>query len=83
VNTKDLIRLGVPFGKPVALAREFVDNFIARHDGALLEAEVSTSSPTRRRSSPTNCGHRGLHDLSPGVQLPLRRLRGHRSALAG
>jgi hypothetical protein len=41
MNTKDLIRLGVPLGEPVQLAHEFIKNFIAQgKDGALLEAEI-------------------------------------------
>ena len=41
MNTKDLIRLGVPVGEPIALAHEFIQNFIAQgKDGALLEAEI-------------------------------------------
>ncbi|HEY5893523.1 MAG TPA: hypothetical protein VIT91_09860 [Chthoniobacterales bacterium] len=36
MNTKDLIRLGVPVGEPIALAHEFIQNFIAQgKDGAL------------------------------------------------
>ena len=36
MNTKDLIRLGVPVGEPIALAHEFIQNFIAQgNDGAL------------------------------------------------
>ena len=41
MNTKDLIRLGVPPGEPIALAHEFIQNFIAQgKDGALLEGEI-------------------------------------------
>jgi tRNA-splicing ligase RtcB (3'-phosphate/5'-hydroxy nucleic acid ligase) len=41
MNTKELIRLGVPVGKPIQLAHEFVRNFIAQgRDGAELEAEI-------------------------------------------
>ena len=41
MNTKDLIRLGVPVGAPVKLAHEFIQNFIAQgNDGAQLEAEI-------------------------------------------
>ena len=41
MNTKDLIRLGVPVGEPTKLAHEFIQNFIAQgNDGALLEAEI-------------------------------------------
>ena len=36
MNTKDLIRLGVPVGEPIALAHEIIQNFIAQgNDGAL------------------------------------------------
>ena len=41
MNTKDLIRLGVPVGEPIKLAHEFIQSFIAQgKDGALLEAEI-------------------------------------------
>ena len=41
MNTKDLIRLGVPVGEPIKLAHEFIQNFIARgHDGAQIEMEI-------------------------------------------
>ena len=41
MNTKELIRLGVPVGKPIQLAHEFVRNFIAQgSDGAELESEI-------------------------------------------
>ncbi|MDB6173942.1 MAG: rtcB [Chthoniobacteraceae bacterium] len=41
MNTKDLIRLGVPSGEPVKIAHAFMHEFVARgHDGALLEAEI-------------------------------------------
>ena len=41
MNTKDLIRLGVPVGEPIKLAHEFMQNFIAQgKDGALLEGEI-------------------------------------------
>ena len=41
MNTKDLIRLGVPLGEPIHLAHEFIRNFIAQgNDGAQLEAEI-------------------------------------------
>jgi tRNA-splicing ligase RtcB len=41
MNTKDLIRIGVPAGEPIKLAHEFIQNFIAQgHDGAQLEAEI-------------------------------------------
>ena len=41
MNTKDLIRLGVPVGEPIQLAHEFIQNFIAQgYDGAQLEAEI-------------------------------------------
>ena len=36
MNTKDLIRLGLPVGEPIKLAHEFIQNFIAQgNDGAL------------------------------------------------
>jgi tRNA-splicing ligase RtcB len=41
MNSKDLIRLGVPVGEPIQLAHEFIQNFVAQgNDGALLEAEI-------------------------------------------
>ena len=41
MNTKDLIRLGVPLGEPVRLAHEFIQNFIAQgNDGAQIETEI-------------------------------------------
>jgi hypothetical protein len=41
MNTKDLIRLGVPVGEPIALAHEFIQNFIALgNDGAQLKNEI-------------------------------------------
>jgi tRNA-splicing ligase RtcB len=41
MNTKDLIRLGVPAGAPIHLAHEFIQNFIAQgRDGAQLETEI-------------------------------------------
>src|SRR4029434_10316162 len=41
MNTKDLIRLGIPLGEPVQRAQEFIKNFIAQgNDGAQLEAEI-------------------------------------------
>jgi tRNA-splicing ligase RtcB len=41
MNTKDLIRLGVPPGEPLALAHEFIQNYIAQgNDGAQLEVEI-------------------------------------------
>jgi len=41
MNTKDLIRLGVPVGEPIKLAHEFIHGFIAQgNDGALLETEI-------------------------------------------
>jgi tRNA-splicing ligase RtcB (3'-phosphate/5'-hydroxy nucleic acid ligase) len=41
MNTKDLIRLGVPLGEPVQRAQEFIKNFIVQgNDGAQLETEI-------------------------------------------
>ncbi len=41
MNTKDLLRLGVPAGEPIRLAHEFIQDFIARgNDGAQIEAEI-------------------------------------------
>jgi len=42
MNTKDLIRIGVPPGEPVKLAHEFIQSFIAQgNDGAQLENEIA------------------------------------------
>jgi RNA-splicing ligase RtcB len=41
MNTKDLIRLGVPVGEPILLAHEFIRNFLAHGNEAVqLEAEI-------------------------------------------
>jgi tRNA-splicing ligase RtcB len=41
MNTKELLRLGVPEGEPIRLAHEFIRDFIARgEDGARLETEI-------------------------------------------
>ncbi len=41
MNTKDLLRVGVPAGQPIQLAHEFIQNFIAQgNDGAQLEMEI-------------------------------------------
>ena len=41
MNTKDLIRLGVPGGEPIQLAHKFIRNFIAQgNDGEQLEVEI-------------------------------------------
>ena len=41
MNTKDLIRLGVPVGEPIKLAHEFIQTFVAQgNDGAQLEADI-------------------------------------------
>jgi hypothetical protein len=41
MDTKELIRFGVPVGERIALAHEFIQNFIAQgNDGAQLEAEI-------------------------------------------
>jgi tRNA-splicing ligase RtcB (3'-phosphate/5'-hydroxy nucleic acid ligase) len=41
MNTKDLVRLGVPVGEPIQIAQEFIENFIGQgHDGAQLEAGI-------------------------------------------
>ena len=41
MNTKDLIRVGVPVGEPIKLAHEFIQNFIAQgNDGVQLETEI-------------------------------------------
>jgi tRNA-splicing ligase RtcB (3'-phosphate/5'-hydroxy nucleic acid ligase) len=41
MNTKELIRLGVPVGEPIELAHEFIKNFVAQgKDGAQLEVEI-------------------------------------------
>jgi tRNA-splicing ligase RtcB len=41
MNTKNLIRLGVPSGEPIKHAHTFIQSFIALgHDGAQLEGEI-------------------------------------------
>lgn len=41
MNSKDLIRVGVPAGEPIKLAHEFIHNFIAQgNEGAQLETEI-------------------------------------------
>ncbi len=42
MNTKDLLRLGVPAGEPIRLAHGFLHDFVAQgNDGAQLAAEIS------------------------------------------
>jgi len=46
MNTKDLIRLGVPLGGPIQLAHEFIRNFIALgSDRAQIKAEIVNVVP--------------------------------------
>lgn len=41
MNTRDLLRLGVPAGEPLQAAHEFIRRFVALgHDGAQLETEL-------------------------------------------
>jgi hypothetical protein len=81
MNTKDLIRLGVPVGEPIALAHEFIQSFIAQgNDGAQLEAEISTSWPIHRRFSPMNCGRRWRARF---IARRSRRARNSRRGVSG
>jgi tRNA-splicing ligase RtcB len=89
MNTKDLIRLGVPVGEPIHLAHEFIQNFIAQgKDGALLEAEIFNivANPPaffadELRAPLARAIYRPA--FTPRAELPLRRLRSDRSALGG
>jgi tRNA-splicing ligase RtcB len=89
MNTKDLIRLGVPVGEPIALAHEFIQNFIAQgKDGALLEGEIFSvvANPPaffadELRAPLARAIYRPA--FTPRAELPLRRLRSDRSALGG
>ena len=86
MNTKDLIRLGVPVGEPIRLAHEFIQSFIAQgNDGALLEGEifnVVANPPAffadELRAPMARAIYRPA--FTPRAELPLRRLRGDRSA---
>ena len=41
MNTKDLIRLGVPVGEPIKRAHEFIKSFMAQgHEGAQIASEI-------------------------------------------
>ncbi len=87
MNTKDFIRLGVPVGEPIKLAHEFIQSFIAQGgDGALLEAEIFNivANPPaffgdELRAPLARAIYRPA--FTPRAELPLRRLRSHRSAL--
>jgi tRNA-splicing ligase RtcB len=87
MNTKDLIRLGVPVGEPIRLAHEFIQNFIAQgKDGGLLEAEIFNivASPPaffadELRAPLARAIYRPA--FTPRAELPLRRLRSDRSAV--
>jgi hypothetical protein len=89
MNTKDLIRLGVPVGEPIALAHEFIQNFIARgNDGAQLEADIFNivANPPaffadELRAPLARAIYRPA--FTPRSELPLRRLRSDRSAVGG
>ena len=69
MNTKDLIRLGVPLGEPLKLAHEFIQNFIAQGgDGARLEDEIFdivANPPDVFRRSAARAAGRAI--LSPGL----------------
>ena len=95
MNTKDLIRLGVPVGEPIRLAHEFIQNFIAQgNDGALpsglelverLEAEifnVVANPPAFFADELRAPLARAIYRpaFTPRAKLPLRRLRSDRSA---
>ena len=87
MNTKDLIRLGVPVGEPIKLAHEFIQNFIAQgKDGALLEAEifnVVANPPAFFTDELRALMARAIYRpaFTPRAELPLRRLRSERSAV--
>jgi tRNA-splicing ligase RtcB len=89
MNTKDLIRLGVPVGEPIHLAHEFIQSFIAQgKDAALLEAEIFNivANPPaffadELRAPLARAIYRPA--FTPRAELPLRRLRSDRSALGG
>jgi hypothetical protein len=87
MNTKDLIRLGVPVGEPLALAHEFIHNFIAQgKDGAQLEAEIFNivaNPPAFFSDELRGPLARAIYRpaFTPRAELPLRRLRGERSAV--
>ena len=87
MNTKDLIRLGVPVGEPIKLAHEFIQNFIAQgNDGAQLEAEIFNivANPPaffadELRAPLARAIYRPA--FTPRAELPLRRLCGEGSAV--
>jgi hypothetical protein len=87
MNTKDLIRLGVPVGEPIQLAHEFIQNFIAQgHDGAQLEAEIFNivANPPAFFADELRAPlARALYRpaFTPRAELPLRRLRSERFAV--
>ena len=77
MNTKDLIRLGVPVGEPVRLAHEFIQTFIAQgQDGAQVEDENSNSVA----NPPTNCACRWL---VRSIAWRSRRVRNSRRCVSG
>ena len=83
MNTKDLIRLGVP----IKLAHEFIQNFIAQgNDGALLDAEIFNivaNPPAFFADELRALLARAIYRpaFTPRAELPLRRLRSERSAV--
>jgi hypothetical protein len=53
MSTKDLIRLGVPVGEPLALAHEFIQNFIAQGSaGVYHEANLTVLTARAAYGSP-------------------------------
>ena len=97
MNTKDLIRLGVPVGEPIKLAHKFIQNFIAQgNDGALpsglelverLEGEIfnAVANPPVFFADELRVPlARAIYRpaFTPRAELPLRRLCSHRSAVA-
>ena len=86
MNTKDLIRLGVPVGEPIKLAHEFIQNFIAQgNDGALRESEifnVVANPPAFFADDLRAPMARAIYRpaFTPRAELPLRRLCSDRSA---
>ena len=89
MNTKDLIRLGVPVGEPIRLAHEFIQSFIAQgNDGGQLEAEIFNVVANPPAFFADELGAplaRAIYRpaFTPRAELPLRRLRSDRSAAGG
>jgi hypothetical protein len=68
MNTKDLIRLGVPSGAPLKLGMEFILNFIATGgDPARLEEEVAAiiANPAPFLADPAREAFARAHSMRP------------------